>query len=349
MNGKYDFERAMTPFWRSPIQYDETVLMVTDGTRLPEARLLFRPSAILSATDARMTTEYVYGVDWMYDAAANVVRLLPGTRAPYMTLQELYPDSMREDTQFRRGGGFVFFQWDAYFHDRQLAFTYRTEGARWQVPVPVYDESRLPRTLGRLKGGLPLKIVVYGDSIAAGADCSWLSRVPPHLPPWGELVAMKLRSRFASDVSLVNASAAGMGVEWGAEHAEERVASVKPDLVIVAFGMNDGILVHPAEFREKTSAIMRTVASANPEAEFILVTTMLPNPETVFFGHQARYAAQLRSLTRSGVALADMTGVHGELLEYKRYWDMTGNNVNHPNDYLNRWYAQIVSALLVPV
>ena len=28
--------------------------------------------------------------------------------------------------------------------------------------------------------------------------------------------------------------------------------------------------------------------------------------------------------------------------------DMTGNNVNHPNDYLHRIYAQVLMALTAP-
>ena len=36
----------------------------------------------------------------------------------------------------------------------------------------------------------------------------------------------------------------------------------------------------------------------------------------------------------------DMTAVHESLLQRKRYADMTGNNINHANDYLARVYAQ---------
>ena len=43
------------------------------------------------------------------------------------------------------------------------------------------------------------------------------------------------------------------------------------------------------------------------------------------------------------VAVADMTTMHYNLLEKgKRYRDMTGNNVNHPNDFLARIYAQVI-------
>jgi len=45
-----------------------------------------------------------------------------------------------------------------------------------------------------------------------------------------------------------------------------------------------------------------------------------------------------------GSALADVTAVHSRLLASKRYVDMTGNNVNHPNDFLTRVYAMVVLA-----
>ena len=47
------------------------------------------------------------------------------------------------------------------------------------------------------------------------------------------------------------------------------------------------------------------------------------------------------------MALADLTSVWTELLKHKRDWDLTGNGVNHPNDFGHRLYAQVLSALLV--
>lgn len=41
-----------------------------------------------------------------------------------------------------------------------------------------------------------------------------------------------------------------------------------------------------------------------------------------------------------------MTSLHASLLEKKPYYHMTGNNINHPNDFLARLYAQsIVEAI----
>jgi hypothetical protein len=45
---------------------------------------------------------------------------------------------------------------------------------------------------------------------------------------------------------------------------------------------------------------------------------------------------------QEGVVVADMTTMHQDLLKRKAFIDMTGNNVNHTNDYLSRVYAQVI-------
>jgi hypothetical protein len=48
------------------------------------------------------------------------------------------------------------------------------------------------------------------------------------------------------------------------------------------------------------------------------------------------------------LAVADLTQMHADLLlAGKRYRDMTGNNINHPNDYLIRVYAQVILKTLI--
>src|SRR5262249_42128448 len=61
-----------------------------------------------------------------------------------------------------------------------------------------------------------------------------------------------------------------------------------------------------------------------------------------------QYRDALASLSKGGVALADLTSVWTEFLERKQDWDLTGNGVNHPNDFGHRVYAQVLSSLLVP-
>jgi len=93
----------------------------------------------------------------------------------------------------------------------------------------------------------------------------------------------------------------------------------------------------------------RTVRAVNPEADFILVASMPGNAE--WSGIRPDKFAEFRQILAEragpGVALADVTGLWEELLKTKRYHDLTGNGVNHPNDFGHRLYAQTILALLI--
>ncbi|WP_020618718.1 S-layer homology domain-containing protein [Paenibacillus daejeonensis] len=345
-------QRAMQPFWQGKTMVDESLLMVAGDNGLPEADLLFEPTEILSVRSATLDKTYVEGVDWTY--ADGRLRLLPGSTIPFMTEAQLYPEQVVPgESVDRRGGGAVLLREGSYFHERQIVVTYRHAGGAWAGPVPELQSERLPVTLGKLQDGEPLKLLVLGDSIATGANASGVTNASPYLPDWAELLKRGLQAHYDADINLINRSKGGMTSMWGMEEAEV-AAGEAPDLVIVAFGMNDGVgsdeLYAPALFRSYIATIMDHFRAANNEVEFILVGTTLANPETYFDGKQPLYMAELDALAEdgAGIATADMTGVHAELLTHKAFRDMTGNHVNHPNDFLVRWYAQMLSGLLIP-
>jgi hypothetical protein len=77
---------------------------------------------------------------------------------------------------------------------------------------------------------------------------------------------------------------------------------------------------------------------------------MLGNRDWIRLNHEAfpQYRDALAGLCQEGIALADMTSIWTEFFKRKQDWDLTGNGVNHPNDFGHRVYAQVLSALLVP-
>ena len=92
--------------------------------------------------------------------------------------------------------------------------------------------------------------------------------------------------------------------------------------------------------------IMRGVRRGSPDAEFLFVTNFLPNAEAEMnagvYENIPLYREELLKLEEEGVAVADIYAAYLCLLQNKRFADMTGNNINHPNDFLGRLYAQIV-------
>ncbi len=77
---------------------------------------------------------------------------------------------------------------------------------------------------------------------------------------------------------------------------------------------------------------------------------MLGNPQWVHTPREmfAVYRDQLKSLVEPGVAVADLTWVWELLLRRKHDLDLSGNGLNHPNDFGHRLYAQALLQLLAP-
>ncbi|MBF0432221.1 MAG: SGNH/GDSL hydrolase family protein [Fibrobacteria bacterium] len=346
----FNMSQSMAPFWSTDTMYNESVLMMSSDGGAPQAKLLFTPLDILSVKSSSLDVEYAEGVDWVWED--GVLKLLSGSSAVSLTEAELYPSTPGGNTFPRAGGGYILYSEGNFFHGKQLAVTYTHEGGLWMGPVPVYQEKALANVIAKLKSGKKIKIVFFGDSITEGYNASgMLVGASPYTPSWAELVCANLNRYYTSSVTFLNTAKAGERSNWGLANVAALVTAHKPDLVVIAFGMNDGnqhIQMLPETFKSNVQGMINNVRSQNPSAEFILVSTTLANSETAVAVKQAEYITVLNELASQGIVVADMTGAHAELLKHKDFKDMTGNNVNHPNDFLVRWYAQQVSGLLIP-
>ncbi len=80
----------------------------------------------------------------------------------------------------------------------------------------------------------------------------------------------------------------------------------------------------------------------------ILVANMLPNPE--FKPHAGHFENRRRLYKLEGeferIAVADVMAVTEALLRRKKFADISGNNLNHPNDFLHRIYADVIVGVI---
>jgi len=333
----------LMPVWKSQHLVNETVLLVSSAGGRPEGRLLFAPVGKVVIRDYALEKTYQEGTD--YVVMGNCIRLPVGSTIPFMTWKQLYPDSADAPPKTMRSckGGYVAFTEGTFWNDRQIAVTYDHK-ADWNGPIPSTAPGQFLRTKQKLQAGLPLKVALLGDSISAGASAS--KDRPPHVPGWGELAMDGLRDKYHSPITFVNPSLGGMVSAWGRKVAPFFVAPEKPDLCIIAFGMNDGGGVPVDQYLANTKAIIESVRQENPETEFILVASWPPNENWRKLAPMDGYLAALKTLESKSIAVADVWSVAAHILKTKRYCDITGNHVNHPNDFMVRIYAQVTDALL---
>ena len=201
----------------------------------------------------------------------------------------------------------------------------------------------------KLRARESLVVCLSGDSISQGYNASGLTKAPPQMPAYGELVALGLEKAYGSKITFRNFAVAGWSSDQGLADAR-RVAAAKPDLVIIAYGMND-TGKPAAKFAANVRGIIEEVRKGSPAAEFILVAPMLGNAEWHALRMESfpafRDALGALAAAEQGAALADLTSLWAELLKRKSFLDLTGNGVNHPNDFGHRLYAQVLLAMLV--
>jgi len=339
----YSFEQLIAPIWASDVIYDEALTMVR-SKGIAKAPLLFEPGEILLVTSADKTMEYEEGVDW--ELKGGMLQLTSRSRIFAFEEEELVFDEEKPGECFpTKDGRYSLFHEGHYFHDRQISVTYRKKSGTLDF-APSFCGILLPKTMEKLCQKETVKIVLYGDSIAAGANSSGATLTTPFLPKWGDLLQENLKRHYGTNVELFNPSVPGMNSYWGIENAKTLVGDYKPDLAIIAFGMNDSD--EAWKFVENTKLIMEKILETSPETEFILCATTVPNSILEnFYKHQGDYGEALKTLESDGIAIADFGRMHQCMMEQKRFIDMTGNNVNHPNDFLIRCHAQLLSTMLI--
>lgn len=346
MNNEH-LEEYLFPYWKGNYVFRESVLFCQDqnGKPLP-AKLLYPPCEILSVMSATAETEYAEHTDYRFQNGS--LEWIPSSRIPCQTYEKLYPSGPLEDHSFSRtGGGYIYFSEGDVFHKIQTLVTYKHTSS-WSGPIPENKSHLLPRFTKLLSSRQAPRMLVMGDSITEGANSSGPIGAPPYLGSWWQMSAAFLEKRFGVTIPMANVSMGGQISSWGAAQAEMAAKRYHPDCVIIAFGMNDGThKVPPLEFKKNISNMIKTFRAHNEETEFLLVGSILPNPEAAdFTGYQRENRDMLLELEGNKIAAADVTRMHEAFLEHKAYRDMTGNNVNHLNDFTARLQAQVVLTTL---
>ena len=332
----YNLEELLTPVWEGKTCYQESALPVRSVSQRVEIPLLYPVEKVVKVQNATLTKTFKEGVDYVVEEGQLFV--LHSGDIPIMRYDEYSPSY----SDFPNvNGGYLCFSEGAYFHNRQIVVTY-THKNRYDGYVPETKGGLLPTVNAKLARGADLDLFVLGDSISVGANSSGFTGVNPYLPIYPQLFAEGLKAEYGlNEVRVYNHAVGGKDSAWGASVIEEALTEHQNvDLAILAFGMNDGGL-NTATFNRNLSTMIGAVQSTFPQAEILLVSPMLANPDSSYYKNQDTFAAAMISeLEKEGVAVANVTAVHQSLLTYKYYSDMTGNNINHPNDYLARVYAQ---------
>lgn len=363
---KYDMEKYLEPIFEGKHVYNETAMLLKNTEDKLDAISLYYPiKEIVSVRSFGLDVLYVAGKDYvlndgkieipdgsaLYSVACPYGVYYQSNHIPNANWPEVNGTGAQIMTEAQNG--------DKGLTKYQVAVTYTHDGV-FGVEGPKDKSEKLPKTYFKLISGNQINMVCLGDSISAGWTASGYSMVnmKPFMPQYFNLVSNYLKEKVNGNIKTANLSVGGKTSDWGAAAKQiNDVVSKNPDLVIIAFGMNEGVDKNyiNSTYKRNIKSIMDKVRAVCPETEFILVATMLPNAEIGFIKgvsvlqQQGNYLASLNELESEyeGVAVADVTTISKEILSKKAFRDVSANNINHPNDYMQRVYAQIVLRTLI--
>lgn len=229
----------------------------------------------------------------------------------------------------------------------------------------------------KLARGNRVKVVAFGDSVTAGGESTSTDLI------YWERWLHQLRSKYPqAEIQGVNSGQGGDLTEDGLARMDAGVITPKPDLVLIAFGLNDfnrgAVEVKLDKWANRRAKWARSWAKLRDQpppaqsnrferldyfamnlremvdrvkketsADVILISALQPNPRWKYGnGDMASFAAVTQKVAREkGVAYVNVYDTWQNFAKRKKPEDLLANNANHPNDFGHWIYLQALSAL----
>ena len=359
---EYNLKTYLSPLWKGEVVYNETLWFAGSQT----ASLMYEPTEIVSVMSYDLKTTFEEDTDYIVDGKDIIIP--ENGKIPYLSPSELYRTSpMNSFVQALRRGedgqpdGYIYADEGSTISAQQVVVTYRhKDQITWNLPK--VETAKFPKTMAKLNGGEKIKVLFYGDSITVGANSSEFIGYGPRAESYANMVKSYMQKRFPSaTIDFKNNAVGGTDSNWGinkktglagidnieaaeGNHFEKRVLNENPDLLFIAYGMNDQ-KYDATEYKQNIKEMIKGVRAKNPDVEIMLVSGMIANPETYFDNKDYEaYQNALLELSKDyeNIGVATVYNSVKSVYTKKRFVDCTANNINHPNDYMMRVYAQTV-------
>lgn len=216
---------------------------------------------------------------------------------------------------------------------------------------PVFNQEFLKKSLALLQNGRDIKIALLGDSVTLGAEAGfwWEDRSQT----WTGRLVVGLSERFPdAQIKEIPAYKGGITTKQGAEFFKKNVAPAKPDLLLIALGLNDAG-GHPKKNAKVPAPVFKeairkmVVAAKESGSEVILVTPFHGNPWCVPGSRVHKHVEALKELAREeNVACADVYTAWGQLRQRGiAPYSQVHNGINHPGSFGHSVYSDCILGL----
>ncbi|MBR4071867.1 MAG: hypothetical protein IKK26_04875 [Clostridia bacterium] len=326
---EYDVDKYTSPFWKGDVVYNEAVCPIANSDGSYTYKLMYEPDEIIYVYDGTFSRYFEEGKD--FTVSGNKITILNSGKIDRFSLDQAYSG-------------------DKLYFESYLNVTY-THSDTWDYVVPENKSESLPNTSAAIKNNESFNVVFFGDSLAGGANSSSYRGYYPNAPYWWEQIEDCLRENYNfTNLNVYDVSEGGSTASGMINTFRNTVLSYNPDLIFIEFGVNDAQNGETDGYKDALRTMIYAAKGKNENCEIVLVSPFYSNTEVYSdSGFEVCQTACLELEAQyDNVVCADITAMHKSLRAVKRHYDITGDNVCHPNDYFSRVYAQVCLATIIP-
>jgi acyl-CoA thioesterase I len=183
----------------------------------------------------------------------------------------------------------------------------------------------------KLERGVPVNIISYGNSIAAGMESTteklrfqnrWIDHLKTLYP--------------ASNIKLEDAALPGYTTLEAIAYWEAYIGRKNPDLVLLGWGMNEANIGGMTPSAYKSNLINLALRSKQfKNAEVVIYSCFRPNENWYYSSHSMELYTQAakEAAAIANCAYVDVYGVYEKVFARKDQPSLLSNNINHPNNF----------------
>lgn len=315
-------------------------------TGLKEKLFFYHPvriKRVYQYNNAGQIVEYEEGRDYLVNYIQGTIRRTENSRIP---------DYEEHKVIYNNDGSFSFNtnpRNPELNIEYQVLIDYIAVLKPWRIVTP---KKGLENTISKLKSEEDVKIILCGDSIAAGAQTTGLYYFDDHkLTTFlGELDAF-LEEYYRISVDSILFGEEGASLQYMSENINQ-IVEMRPNVVMIEFGMNDHVIEGAEAAQNLFASNLESCVAELQECgiEVILIGFFQQNSEWKMEDQKATklYNNLIKEVAdKYGIPFADIYKAFMRVERKDIYEDLTSDYMHHPTDFGHMLYfSEIVPYFL---
>ncbi len=366
---KYVAAAYDAPMWAGDIVYQENAVVQKNASgSIDDIGLLYKIDEIVEIRNYGLNKVYEEGKDYQLTDDGKI-RIPDGSSITAASINA-FLNPVQDPSNWLNTPSGVIVSFGTNIHNYQISVTYKHSDT-WKGTVPADQSSKLSGFFAKLERGEEVNMLFYGDSITTGLNASgcnesnkWrydsslgysvydaskkeVINIAPYAASWPRAVYNRTQAKYPdAKINYINvASSSSDSTTHGTRNLQAAVINNKPDIIFISFGTNENTLAK-STYKSYQKTMLEGITKVNPDCAVVFVSPTVPNLlkygnnnfaafEAAFYELQAEYP-------NLDIAVAPVYTVATHVNSIKKYQDVSGNNINHPNDFGVRIYSNTI-------